>query len=122
MITKLGETAENKKEAQMEKFDPQNVQCPHCKKSKLRAIEDNGRVLVYICTHDCGSVFGTDHFIDFERGIIYYLAKRRNPDYLAKLDSEDVFENLKKAEKLDLMGVPFYSDTYLIGSKKFDES
>jgi len=107
------------KEVMMMTFDPRNVQCPYCKKSKLRAIEDNERVVAYKCS-GCGSTFYRDHFIDFERGIIYYLAKRYNPNYLDKLDSEDVFENLKKAEELDRTGVPFYTDTYVIGSKKFD--
>ncbi len=106
----------------MKTFDPRSIQCPHCKKYKLRAIEDNGQIVAYICAPGCGSVFDTDRFIDFERGIIYYLAKRRNPDYLAKLDSDDVFENLKKVEELDQTGVPFYTDTYVVGSKKFDES
>jgi len=105
----------------MNTFNPRNVQCPHCKKAKLRVIENNGRIIAYICASGCGSVFDPNHYIDFDRGIIYYLAKRRNPDYLAKLDSEDVFENLKKAEELDRRGVPFYTDTYMIGSKKFDE-
>lgn len=106
----------------MKSFDLQNVQCPHCKKAKLRVIEDNGRIIAYICVPGCGSVFDPSHYTDFGHGIIYYLAKRRNPDYLAKLDSDDVFENLKKTEELDQTGVPFYTDTYVIGSKKFDES
>lgn len=107
----------------MNTFDPRNVQCLHCKKAKLRVIEDNGRIIAYKCAPGCRSAFYPDHYIDFERGIIYYLlAKRCNPNYLDELDFEDVFENLKKAEELDGRGVPFYSDIYQIGSKKFDES
>ncbi|MBA7515131.1 hypothetical protein ES705_07169 [subsurface metagenome] len=106
----------------MSVFDPKKVNCPHCKQTKLRTIEDSGRIIAYICAVTrCGSRFDRDHFIDFERGIIYYLAKRRNPDYLSQLNSEDVYENLKKTEELDRAGVPFYSDTYVIGSKKFNE-
>ena len=105
----------------MKTFDPRNVQCPYCKKSKLRAIEYNGGVVAYICVPGCDSVFDPDHYVDFNHEIIYYLAKRRNPNYLAKLNSEDVFENLKKAEELDRTEVPFYTHTYVIGSKKFDE-
>ena len=100
-------------------FNPQSVQCPHCQKAGLRVIKDNGRILGYICSYGCGSVFDPDHFIDFERGIIYYLAKRRNPDYQSKLNSDDVFENLEKSEELDRKGVPFYTKTYKIGSKTF---
>jgi len=106
----------------MKTFDPRNVQCPYCKGAKLRAIEDNGRVLAYICGLGCGSVFDRSRFIDFKNGIIYYLAKRRNPDYLSKLDSDDVLQKLKKAEELDNMRVPSHTDAYVIGSRTFDES
>jgi len=105
----------------MNSFDPKNVTCPHCKEVRLRAIEDYGRVIAYICAPGCGSVFYTDYFIDSDRCIIYYLARRRNPDYLNKLNSEDVYENLKKSEELDCAGVPFYTNTYVIGYKKFNE-
>lgn len=106
----------------MKTFDPRNVQCPYCGKAKLRAIEDSGRVLLYICHLSCGSVFDRGHFIDFKKGIIYYLAKRRNPDYISKLDSDDVLQNLEKTAELDQMRVPFHIKTYIIGSRSFDES
>jgi len=105
----------------MNTFDPRNVQCPHCKNTKLRAIEDNERIIAYDCSV-CGSGFDREHCVDFNRGIICYLAKRRNPDYPAQLNSEDFYENLKKTEKLNQVEIPFYTNTYVIGSKKFDES
>ena len=105
----------------MNVFNPRNVNCPYCKKTKLRVIEQSGRALGYICA-GCGSVFDSSHYTDFEHGIIYYLANRRNPDYLAQLDSGDFFQNLKKGEELKHAGVPFHANTYVIGSKKFKES
>lgn len=109
------------REVQMNSFDPRNVNCPHCKQAKLRAIEDSGQIIAYICAPSCGSCFDRDYHVDFECGIIYYLAKRRNPDYLSKLNSKDIYENLKKSEELKRAGVPFYTNTYVIGYKKFDE-
>lgn len=103
-------------------FDSRNVNCPYCKKAKLRTIEYDGRVIAYICALGCGSKFHPSHYTDFKHGIINYLAKRHNPNYTAQLDSEDIFENMKKGEELDREGVAFFSNTYVIGTKKFDEN
>lgn len=97
-----------------------NVQYPYCKKAKSWVIEDNGRIIAYICTQSCGSVSDPTHYLDYRHGIICYSAKRRNLCYLVRLDSEDVLKNLKRAEQLDKAGVSFYNDTYMTGSKKFD--
>lgn len=106
----------------MKAFDPRNVQCPYCVRAKLRAVEVNGQIRVYICRVGCKSVFDSGDFIDIEQGLIYFLAKRRNPDYISKLDSDDVLQNLEKAAVLDQKGVPFHTDTFVLGSKTFEES
>ncbi len=103
----------------MNGFDPQNVNCPNCKKTRLRPINDSGQIIAYNCP-ECKSLFDVNHYTDLERGMVNYIARRRNPEVLAQLDSEDWFENLKKADEMDRKGTPFYLGIFNIGSKKIE--
>jgi len=109
------------------RFDPHSIQCPHCQNGILRAINDNEKIVSFFCSGSCGSKFKSDYFVDYNHGKVYHLAKRINPDHLSQLEKEVISEDfseylssyLEKSEKLELKGISFYAETYVIGCDDF---
>ncbi len=81
----------------MENFNPNNVNCPLCKKIKLRTIKDSKtNVVAYECIDGCGSTFIPDYKVNTEDEEVIFIAKRLNPEDRA-----------------------YIMDSYEIGRKKF---
>lgn len=103
----------------LKEFNPERVKCPNCKEEYLVAKKINDKVYAFKC-YSCGSLYDVSNFTDYDKERVYFIAKRRNPECQALLNSDDIVENLKKIDTLEKNGIPFYSDTFILGTKKIE--
>lgn len=106
------------------KLDLEKVKCPYCKSNTLRTIKDNKKIIEYVCSSNtgCGSVFIPYYHTNYDTGIVYCFASRKNTDYFQQLNSvADEFEIEKKTEELHRAGILFYTNNYFLGLLCNDE-
>lgn len=91
--------------------------CPYCKEHPLKVIQSEKQIHGYYCP-SCKSVFDFGWHVSLNKKMSWHVLKRRNPNFLQQLNSNDPMENIKKEAELRSNGESLHSDFFIIDKKE----